>query len=286
MHSYLKEKLEGHIYLSLKKLQQFASVQENWIKNAKEIVRPSRHEVDVVEHSSDSLADESSEVLTTEFIWPSKTKSMTCDALKPIQKNRQDNIKYTFDVAKCDRIFNELHKGGYIKLSHTLPSLEELKRRAYCKWHNSFSHATNDCNVFHRQVQSVINERRLSLMEMQIDQSPFPVNKLDLENPAFFIWPEQADTTKGKNVIIGDLRPKEDTKSTPSCKVVMEKLLDGEETITITIMGSTTGSRERGRLKDRLWLTTTESESRPPLTRSRWSDHHPAGQTATLNPHR
>jgi hypothetical protein len=46
-------------------------------------------------------------------------------------------------------------------------------------------------------------------------------------------------------VIIGDLRPKEDTKSTPSCKVVMEKLLDDEETITITIMGSTTGSRER-----------------------------------------
>jgi hypothetical protein len=29
MRSYLKEKLEGHIYLSLTKLQQFASVQEN-----------------------------------------------------------------------------------------------------------------------------------------------------------------------------------------------------------------------------------------------------------------
>jgi hypothetical protein len=53
-----------------------------------------------------------------------------------------------FDVAKCVKIFNELHKGGYIKLSHTLPPLEELKRRVYCKWHNSYSHATNDCNVF------------------------------------------------------------------------------------------------------------------------------------------
>jgi hypothetical protein len=29
MHSYLREKLEGHIYLSLTQLQQFASVQEN-----------------------------------------------------------------------------------------------------------------------------------------------------------------------------------------------------------------------------------------------------------------
>jgi hypothetical protein len=75
--------------------------------------------VHVVEHSLDSLGDESSEVLTAEFIWPSKTKSLTCDALKPIHKNRQDSIKYTFGVAKCDKIFDELHKGGYIKLSHT-----------------------------------------------------------------------------------------------------------------------------------------------------------------------
>jgi hypothetical protein len=100
----------------------------------------------MVEHSSD---DESSEVLTTKFVWPSKAKPLTCDALKLTHKKWQDNIKYTFDVAKCDNIFDELHKGGYIKLSHTLPLIEELKQRAFCKWHNSYSHATNDCNVFH-----------------------------------------------------------------------------------------------------------------------------------------
>jgi hypothetical protein len=58
-HSYLREKLEGHIYHSLMQLQQFASVQENRSNNTKEIARPSRHEVHIVEHSSD---DESSEV--------------------------------------------------------------------------------------------------------------------------------------------------------------------------------------------------------------------------------
>jgi hypothetical protein len=57
-------------------------------------------------------------------------------------------MKFTFDLAKCDRIFDEWLKFGFIKLLHTLPLLEELKRRAYCKYHNSFSHATNDCNVF------------------------------------------------------------------------------------------------------------------------------------------
>jgi hypothetical protein len=128
MCSYLKQNLEGHIYLLLTQLQQFASVQENRIKNTKETARLSRREVHVVEHSSDSLNDESSEVLTTEFVWPSKAKSLTCNALKPTHKKRQDDIKYSFDVVKCDKIFDELHMGGYIKLSHTLPSLEELKR--------------------------------------------------------------------------------------------------------------------------------------------------------------
>jgi hypothetical protein len=77
---------------------------------------------------------------------------------------------------------------------------------------------------------------------MQIDHSPFPVNKLDLENPAILIWPEQADTTKGENVVVGDPRLEKDAESIPSRKVVVEKLPDGEETITITIRGSTMGS--------------------------------------------
>jgi hypothetical protein len=54
---------------------------------------------------------------------------------------------------------------------------------------------------------------------MQIDWSLFPVNKLDLENPAILIWPKQADTAKGKNVVIDDPRLEGDAKSTQSCKV-------------------------------------------------------------------
>jgi hypothetical protein len=101
-------------------------------------------------------------------------------------------------------------------------------------------------------------------MEMQIDQCPFPVNKLDLENPAILIWLEQADTTKGKNIVIGDPRPERDAKSTPSHKVVMEKLPDGEETITITIRGSTMGSHA-SKAEDQLWLVMTEGGGQPLL---------------------
>ena len=91
-----------------------------------------------------------------------------------------------------------------------MPPLEELKKRAYCKFHNSYSHATNDCNVFRRQIQSAINEGRLVFHNMQVDHDPFPVNAfmntIEIQNPKVLIWPDQAEKAKGKNVIIGEER--------------------------------------------------------------------------------
>jgi hypothetical protein len=60
-----------------------------------------------------------------------------------------------------------------------IPSPEQLERHAYCKWHNSYSHLTNDCNVFRQQVQSAINEGRLKFVEnpqMKLDKDPFLAN--------------------------------------------------------------------------------------------------------------
>ena len=42
---------------------------------------------------------------------------------------------------------------------------------------------------------------------MQIDQNPFPVHMLELNNPKVLVRPSQAESTKGKNVVIGDERP-------------------------------------------------------------------------------
>ena len=77
--------------------------------------------------------DENKDIYAAEFAWPSNNKSCPCGSLKPIQKNRQDIIKFIFDVSKCDRIFDEFLRLGHIKLSHAIPPLDELKRRAYCK---------------------------------------------------------------------------------------------------------------------------------------------------------
>jgi hypothetical protein len=182
-------------------------------------------------YASDYSDDEGNEVLTSEFVLP-KDKPSTCESLKLVRKNRQQEIKYTFDVAKCDRIFDELLKAGKIKIGYTIPPLEELKRRSYCKFHNSCSHATNDCNVFLQQVQSAINEGRLIFHAMQVDHNAFLINTLELNNPKMLIRPEQAEKAKGKNVIIGEQRPEEN---------MQDKLL--EDTPKVAAKASTLGGQ-------------------------------------------
>jgi hypothetical protein len=65
-----------------------------------------------------------------------------------------------------------------------------------------FSHATNDCNIFRRQIQSAINGGRLSFLEMQIDKQPFPANMMELTDKKYWfaqMWPIKID----KIIIIG-----------------------------------------------------------------------------------
>jgi hypothetical protein len=68
-------------------------------------------------------------------------------------------MEFTSDIVRCDNIFNALLQDKFIKIPNTLPPLEELKRRACCTYHNSFSHATNRCNVF------TDRSNRLSMMD-------------------------------------------------------------------------------------------------------------------------
>jgi hypothetical protein len=74
---------------------------------------------------------------------------------------QKGKVKFTFNITKCDKIFDELLKHGNIKLSHTIPHVEELKGNVYCKWHGSFLHNTNNCVVLHWQIQLTINKGRL-----------------------------------------------------------------------------------------------------------------------------
>jgi hypothetical protein len=159
LHAHIKERLEGQEFSDVNQVLQRALAQESRAKEHRKVQRFSeKHKVDrpgvnVVEYEDDSSDDDSVDICIAEWTWKSKSKPFVCSALKPTpQKNRQEEMKFTFDVTKCDRIFDLLLQEKQISLSpnHVIPSLEEIKKRAYCKWHNSYSHATNDCNVFCR----------------------------------------------------------------------------------------------------------------------------------------
>jgi GH43 family beta-xylosidase len=95
---------------------------------------------------------------------------------------------------------------------HVIPWPGQLKKHVYCKWHNSYSHATNDCNVFRRRLQSAINEGRLKFTEslqMKLNRDTFSVNMnmVELDGKKVLVWPSQAESAKGKEVIIGEEWP-------------------------------------------------------------------------------
>jgi hypothetical protein len=90
---------------------------------------------------------------------------------------------------------------------HVMPTTDVLPKRRYCKWHNSYSQSTNECNYFLRQVQSAINDGWLTLGDegkMKLDIDPFLMNMVDLEGKRILVRSDQAESTKGKKVVVSD----------------------------------------------------------------------------------
>nr|ABA96304.1 transposon protein, putative, CACTA, En/Spm sub-class [Oryza sativa Japonica Group] len=130
----------------------------------------------VYRYASDSDDDQDTEIGLAE--WSKFKKTMMCQWVKDTSKEE----KYDFDINKADKIFDLLLQEKQIQLpvGHILPSAEELKKRKYCKWHNTGSHHTNECKVFRQQIQSSIEQGRIKFDDgkepMKIDGHPFPVN--------------------------------------------------------------------------------------------------------------
>ncbi|KAK1628884.1 hypothetical protein QYE76_003199 [Lolium multiflorum] len=92
-----------------------------------------------------------------------------------------------FDVSKTEQIFDLLLKEKQLKLpeGHKIPTVQEMNKRPYCKWHHTFTHATNDCKVLRAQIQMAIESGRLTFGQfaMKVDMRPFPdVNMVDLSH--------------------------------------------------------------------------------------------------------
>jgi hypothetical protein len=110
---YLKERLEDIQFFTLAQLHQRALACES---QSKETAKTIRHNVHIVECDQSSSDDESTELYTAEMVWPKQAKSSACSSLQPVQKKWQEEVKFTFNVGKCDKIFDELLKNGNIKI--------------------------------------------------------------------------------------------------------------------------------------------------------------------------
>jgi hypothetical protein len=161
----------------------------------KEVTSKENPGVNLVEE--DLASDDDVEECIAEWVDTWKDKPIACSFLQPSPRKR-DEMKFTFDVTQCDKLFDVLLQNKVIRLSgnHVVPSVAQLAEGKYCKWHGTFSHMTSECNYFHQQVQAVLKDGRLMLGDghrMKLDTDPFPanVNTINFEDVKVLVRPEQ-----------------------------------------------------------------------------------------------
>jgi hypothetical protein len=128
---HLKEKIESHVFSNVRQVLQRALDCYSRAKESMSFPRSSdklrnEHHVNMVEYSSESLNNEEADMCVAEWNWGSKSKPFVCSRFKLASKRWQDEMCYTFDVAKCDKIFDYLLQEKQIKLpsNHVIPSPE------------------------------------------------------------------------------------------------------------------------------------------------------------------
>jgi hypothetical protein len=207
---YLKDELDGQEFSDTNQLLQHALPYENRAKSSRFRDNANKdkekHQVHFLEEEADD--EEDNEICVADWVEKPRDKPISCSFLNP-NGGRRDEMRYTFDVMKFDHLFNLLLWGGVIRLTegHVIPNADILAKKTYCKWHDSYTHTTNECNYFRRQEQLVINDGRLTLGDggkMKLDMDLFPIGMVKLMDKKVLVCTDQAETTKGKNVVIFD----------------------------------------------------------------------------------
>jgi hypothetical protein len=149
--SYLRDKLDGQEFSDTNQLLQRGLPYENHAKSRRFRDNANKdkekHHVNFMDEEADD--EEGNEIRTAEWVEKIRDKPISCSFLKPNGGQREE-MRYTFDVSKCDRLFDLLLRGGVIRLTegHVIPNAIILAKKTYCKWHDSYTHTTNECNYF------------------------------------------------------------------------------------------------------------------------------------------
>src|SRR4051812_34397704 len=111
----------------------------------------------------------------------------------PIENDKNDRFPkktYTFDITKCDEIFDLLVKDGQMILppNSKIPPLEQRKKRGFCKYHGFLGHKTSQCFLFRDLIQNAIKDGRLKFADktkchMKVDTNPLNIADTNLCEP-------------------------------------------------------------------------------------------------------
>jgi hypothetical protein len=113
--SYLRDKLDMHEFSDTNQLLQCASPYENRTKSSR--FRDSankdkeKHHVNFVDEEAND--EEGNGICVAEWVEKPGVKPISCSFLKP-NRGRREEMRYTFDMSKCDCLFDLLLRGGVI----------------------------------------------------------------------------------------------------------------------------------------------------------------------------
>ncbi|WJX12400.1 hypothetical protein P8452_02908 [Trifolium repens] len=140
----------------------------------------------------------------------------TCKMLRPSngknpvepKNDRFISKTYTFDITKCDEIFDLLVADGQIIVPKGLkiPPLEQRNKRGFCKYHNFLGHKTSQCVLFRDLVQKALQEGRLKFGEkpkskQQVDENPLQIADAAYTEPFECLMIEALNLTEGGQLV-------------------------------------------------------------------------------------
>jgi hypothetical protein len=108
--SYLRDKLDGQEFSDTNQLLQRVLPYENRAKSRQ--FRDNTNK-DKEKHRVSFVDEEGNEICVVEWVEKPGDKPISCSFLKPNGGQREE-MRYTFGVSKCDRLFDLLLKGGVI----------------------------------------------------------------------------------------------------------------------------------------------------------------------------
>lgn len=110
---------------------------------------------------------------------------------------------YTFNVTKCDEIFDLLVADGKIIVPNgaKVPPLKQRKKKCFCKFHNFLSHKTSQCVLFRNLVQ---NSPMDGMVKFADKQKQRPQEDVEINVEALFF--------KSVDIMVVDTVDKADTE--------------------------------------------------------------------------